>query len=132
MPFLTPLRVEKLDNYDWILIDDLIYESCNPMFKGTYGVIHGFQTNFASIPRGLWNVFPKMGKWDAAAVIHDAAYRRSLYTEAGERVHLIKKYSDRLFYDAMRESGVSLFNARLMYTMVSLFGSGPPISLPDN
>lgn len=121
--FLTPLRIQRLENGEWILIDHLIYESDNEMFKGTLIAVAGFQTNFASIPRPLWSIFPKMGKWDMAAVMHDAAYGHSLYTPDGQRVNLIKKYADRLFYDAMRECGVNIINARIMYTMVKVFGN---------
>lgn len=100
------------------------------MFRGIFIAVAGFQTNFASIPRALWTAFPKMGKWDKASVMHDAGYANFLYTEGGERVYLIKKYSDRLFYDCMRDSGVSLINARIMYSMVKMFGS--PDSHPLN
>lgn len=121
--FLTPLRVQKLEGDYWILTDHLIYESENKMFKGTLIAVAGFQTNFASIPRPLWSIFPKMGKWDMAAVMHDAAYGHSLYTPSGIRINLIKKYADKLFYDAMLDCGVNIANAKTMYQLVKVFGN---------
>jgi len=31
----------------------------------------GYRTDFASVPRGLWNLFPPAGRYAQAAVIHD-------------------------------------------------------------
>lgn len=35
----------------------------------------GFATDLASIPVGLWNILPKSGRYDRAAVIHDYLYQ---------------------------------------------------------
>lgn len=34
----------------------------------------GFVTDFASIPWGLWNLFPPLGPWARPAIIHDFLY----------------------------------------------------------
>lgn len=34
----------------------------------------GFETDFASIPWGLWNLFPPLGPWARPAIIHDFLY----------------------------------------------------------
>lgn len=84
----------------------------------------GMETDLASIPRGLWNLFPKVGRYDAPAVIHDAGYQRQLETPGGIPVFLIKPLVDRVFYEAMLSMGVGKTRAWLMYKAVSLFGRG--------
>jgi hypothetical protein len=34
----------------------------------------GYVTDFASVPEGLWNLFPPLGMWARAAIIHDYLY----------------------------------------------------------
>lgn len=119
--FLTPLRTEKIGAQRWLLIDDLVYQTV--LFNGYFVAPRGFQTDMASIPRLAWAVFPKVDVYDAAAVIHDAAYVGALLTKQGERVRLIKPFADNVFYEACRAQGTSLVRAKLMYWAVSLFGN---------
>lgn len=75
----------------------------------------GYVVNGASIPKAVWSVVggPWSGKYRNAAVIHDYLTGEKISTS--EIVH-------RLFYDSMRESGVSLVRARLMYAAVVVGG----------
>jgi hypothetical protein len=82
----------------------------------------GMETDFASIPRGLWNIFPKRGKHDRGAVLHDAGYRGHLQSAAGTTLALSKHAIDRLFLEAMEVAGVSRGSRTLMYRAVSWFG----------
>ena len=118
--FLTDLIVRDDDGRHMTLHAPLKFYSAQR--KGSFIAPEGFQTDFASIPRGFWNLIPKNGKWDKAAVMHDAAYRGELQTPTGRKVHLIKAYADDLFYEAMRASGVNAVTATLMYKAVSWFG----------
>lgn len=34
----------------------------------------GFVTDFASIPRALWSIFPPLGPWARPAIVHDFLY----------------------------------------------------------
>ena len=126
--FLSPLRTEKLGAQRWILTDDLVFES--KVLRGRFIAPRGFQTDLASIPRALWAICPKVDVYDAAAVIHDAAYGNALTTFSGYRVFLIKTLADDLFYEACRVEGVSAFRARLMHWAVSTFGDplGHPLA----
>ncbi len=74
------------------------------------------------MPRGFWNVIPKSGKYNPAAVLHDAGYTGDLRTDDGQRIRLIKSLSDQLFLEAMLISGVTPEQARLMYRLVAEFG----------
>jgi len=117
--FLTPLRMEKLGAQRWLLIDDLLYQT--EILNGVFICGRGIQTDLASIPRALWALFPKEDLYDAAAVVHDAAYAGMLRSAAGP-VHLTKAWADRIFREAMRASGVPMWRAELMYRAVSWFG----------
>ncbi|HEY2615321.1 MAG TPA: DUF1353 domain-containing protein [Chthoniobacterales bacterium] len=69
----------------------------------------------ASIPRPLWSVMggPFEGKYRNASVLHDVAY--------DERTHPPAE-TDRMFYNAMRCSGVSAVEAKTMYYALLRFG----------
>lgn len=68
----------------------------------------GSEVNGASIPRALWSVFggPFEGKYRNASVLHDVAYDQK--TRPWRQV-------DRMFYDAMRCSGVGVIEAKTFY-----------------
>ncbi len=118
--FLTPLRFEKVGPQSWLLIDDL--EFASDALDRVVIAPRGFQTDLASIPRFLWAVFPKVDKWDAASVIHDAGYAGALTNTDGDRITLTKYQCDRLFLEGCRVLQVNGFIAWLMYGMVRLFG----------
>jgi len=76
----------------------------------------GFQTDFASVPRIFWAMFPPWGRYSPAAVVHDY-----LYVVGGcPRIH-----ADRMFLEAMEILGVSWFNRHIMYRAVRLGGGVP-------
>jgi len=69
--FTNDLRVKVLDdgaNYE--VLDEFVYyrdkENNVKIFVGA-----GFITDFASIPRIFWSIFPPFGKYTKAAVLHD-------------------------------------------------------------
>ena len=118
--FLTPLRTQKIGEWRWLLTDDLEFYS--DRYKGVFIAPRGFQTDLASIPRFAWTIFPKVGKHDAGAVIHDAAYGHALVTRHMDRIHAVKDVADRLFLEGMIAEGVNQVSARTMYRIVSWFG----------
>ncbi len=68
----------------------------------------GAKVNGASIPRAFWSIIggPFDGKYRAASVLHDVAY--------GEQTRPWPQV-DRMFYNAMRCSGVGMVEAKTMY-----------------
>ena len=80
-----------------------------------YVVPKGFTSDFASVPRGLWNMFPPWGQSFRAAVVHDHMYATAYKT---------KKIADKIFYTNLRRSGVGYIKAKAMYRAVRLFGRG--------
>jgi hypothetical protein len=68
----------------------------------------GSEVDGASIPRALWSFFggPFEGKYRNASVLHDVAYDQK--SRPWQQV-------DRMFYDAMRCSGVGQVEAKTFY-----------------
>jgi len=69
----------------------------------------------ASIPRALWSFMggPFEGKYRNASVLHDVSY---------DRQDRPPQECDRMFYDAMRCSGVGAIEAKTMYYALLRFG----------
>lgn len=70
-----------------------------------------FWTDGASVPRLLWPIFPTMGKYAGAAVLHDYL----IYKKTD------RKTADIAFRDAMKALGVSRWRVTAMYLAVRLF-----------
>jgi Protein of unknown function (DUF1353) len=75
----------------------------------------GSRVDGASIPRSLWSIMggPFEGKYRNASVLHDVAYEQRNKPWAD---------CDRMFYNAMRCSGVSAAEAKTMYYALYKFG----------
>lgn len=129
--FCTPLRLEKVAAQQWMLFGPLWFYSLK--YDGVFVAPAGSVTDLASIPRGFWNVFPKVGLQDPIAAIHDAGYRNQLVTPSGVRIHTIKKVADDLFDEGLKAAGVSWLSRKLMVRMVRMFGDplGPPPEWSD-
>ena len=66
----------------------------------------GFITDGASVPRGLWNLFPPFGKYNKASLLHDYLYQFGTMTRA---------QADWCFLEAMKELGVGFLTRWAMY-----------------
>lgn len=75
----------------------------------------GSKVDGASIPRYLWSFMggPFEGKYRNASVLHDVAYEQKKRPASD---------CDRMFYNAMRASGVSALEAKTMYYSLLRFG----------
>lgn len=111
---------------EWTLTSPLTYQ-------GKYDewvVPSGFSTDFASVPRFLWWLFPPYGRHTKAAVVHDYLYAErplALYASRGKRgvpgYHTITRVdADGLFRRMMRELGVPAWRRWAMYLGVRLGG----------
>jgi len=65
------------------------------------------------VPRPLWWLFPKWGKYGNAAVIHDYLYWDQRYS---------KKKADLIFREAMGVLGVNKLTSYILYRSVFWFG----------
>lgn len=124
MPFTTQLKVlvgntvtPKGDRAYYTLLSDLNYKS----ERYCITVRAGFPTDFATVPRIplVYAIFGGLPNTAASAVIHDAICRYEL---------LPRPECDEIFRQALIESGVGAWKARLMYWAVRAFGgySGNP------
>lgn len=111
--FLTRLKIEELPGgKDWRLLAPLVYR-CAAGYEIT--VPAGATTDFASVPWGLWNLLPKMGEHNRAAVLHDCLYRTGA---------VFRAEADSLFLEAMKASGVSAWKRWIMWGGVRVGGRG--------
>lgn len=74
----------------------------------------GFITDFASIPRVLWNILPPTGKYTKAAVLHDWLYRTTNLAT--------RKQADDVLLEAMKVCGVSWWQRVAIYSGVRVGG----------
>ncbi len=73
----------------------------------------GFETDFASVPRVLWNIIPPLGQHGLAAVLHDYLYATGISSRAE---------ADAIFLESMRQLGVRFTRRYAMYLGVRLGG----------
>lgn len=110
MTFLTPLVVrEAYEIGAWVLVRELVWHGASDALT----VPAGFKTDFASVPRALWGLFPPYGRHTRAAVIHDWLYLTGSLSRAD---------ADGIFRRIMRESGVGRLRRWIMYLALRLFG----------
>ena len=73
----------------------------------------GFITDFASTPRILYPIFPPIGIYNKACIIHDYLYQEKTFP---------RKTCDLYFLQAMKILGVPKWKRNLMFAAVRLFG----------
>ncbi len=119
--FLEPLILEYIDGHNFRLVDEFDYHTDVKLpFPPDNGksIIHvpkDFVTDFASVPKALWNVLPPTGQYGKAAVIHDYLYRTPGQATRPE--------ADAVFLEAMTALGVGRWTRETMYWGVRTFGS---------
>jgi hypothetical protein len=106
---MEKLYLRFIDGCQWRLTEPYYYSG----EKWCGKVPRGFITDFASVPRILWNILPPTGQYGPAAVIHDYLYR----TAAVPRCD-----ADWTFLEAMTRLGVPYLVRHAMYRAVRLFG----------
>jgi len=115
--FMKPLVVKKLESGQWEVYEELEYHVGNKDSNEVIIVPKGTLTDFASVPRGLWNIFPPDGKYSPAAVIHDYLYQTN-----GLDGKYTRRQSDDILFEAMGVLGVPGWKKHLMYAAVWTFG----------
>lgn len=115
MSFHTELLVESLGK-TWRLVDsfNFYYEKADIRIDVT--VPADFITDFASTPRLLYAIFPPVGIYNKAAVLHDYLYDNSC------TLSIKRKHADLFLLQAMEVLGVSRSTRYAMYFAVRLFG----------
>jgi Protein of unknown function (DUF1353) len=108
----SPVTRWNPDGRSMTLLQDLRYTDPNGL---VWVAPAGSVVDGASIPRSLWSFMggPFEGKYRNASVLHDVAY--TLQNRPPQEC-------DRMFYYAMRCSGVSALEAKTMYYALLRFG----------
>ncbi len=115
--FTSPLMVSPLnDGRKWQLKRSFTYHIDSRYSNNKIEVPEGFITDFASIPRLLRLLIPKLGRYNKAAVIHDALYQGTV------RINVTRQEADIIFLDAMEDLGVAKWKRTLMYWAVRIGG----------
>lgn len=112
--FTTPLRYEVMDDgLHWKILEEFDYERGKLGSGDIIRVPAGFVTDGASVPRIFWNIFPPVGKYGKAAVLHDFLYWEQAYT---------RLEADNLLLEAMDALGVDWLTQLLIFRGVRLGG----------
>jgi hypothetical protein len=114
--FTNELVVKSFGN-KWELMESFYFYYLDKNHDRTIIVIpSGFITDFASTPRILYPIFPPIGKYNKATLVHDF-----LYSKKSNRYNLTRKQSDKFFLQSMEVLGIGK-KRYLMYYAVRLFG----------
>lgn len=111
--FIGRVAIYQLEGHEghWFcLLEDLSYEDED---GSIYTAPAGTLTDFASIPRAVWWLWPRQGKHSAASVIHDREC--SLKRLPSPKVHGI-------YRRALKACQCSTVTQWVHWTMVRLFG----------
>ena len=101
------------DGRKWKLVKEFDYHVGSEYSNWVIHVPSGFITDFASVPVGLWNIFPTWGKYGKATIIHDYLYQSKLVS---------RLVTDTIFKEAMLILQVPRWKVDLMYWGVRTFG----------
>ncbi|TLD84260.1 DUF1353 domain-containing protein [Helicobacter trogontum] len=133
--FRDPLHVKVLDDgKSYQVIESFTYylEDDNECLLV---VENGFITDFASVPRIFWSIFPPFGRYTKPAVLHDrlcvAFLNKELWNnvainEAKLPVKLHNRFvrrseADKMFLESMKSIKVNVFTRYILYFSVRLY-----------
>lgn len=111
---LTPIALEYLDGTHWKL---LLSYACVSDQLGRLDLPAGFLTDFNSVPRPLWAIFPP-AQYAEAALPHDYLYRAG--THAGHPI--TRAQADAVHREFLVWRRAPGWKVRLMYAALRLGG----------
>lgn len=109
--FRSPLQFEDDGGFPLTLLCPLVYDCAD--LNRSITVPTGFKTDLASVPRVLWNLLPPVGRYDAAATVHDFLYQHNGVT---------RHEADRVLHEAMCVLGVGWWTRWAIYSGVVVGG----------
>lgn len=127
--FTTPLDLRYIDGRKWEIRDPFEYHLDHLGSTERVIIPTGFITDFASIPRVLWNILPPTGRYGKAAVIHDWLYQKQIITvlwpEVGKAVgaRLVDRAeADHILLEGMQALEVGWLTRSTIYSGVRTGG----------
>lgn len=109
--------VEYIDGHQWRLLENFTWFESDLDGGTMIDVPAGFVTDFASIPRVLWNWLPPT-YYAKPAILHDFLY---YYGKVGD-TPVTRAEADKVFRDALGETGVNKARRWLMWMGVRVGG----------
>lgn len=108
--FPLPLKLERTAPRQAVLTKPFVFNSPS---LGGITVEEGFDTDYASVPRLFWAIYPPDGAYTEGAVVHDYLYWYQPCTRAE---------ADTVFLEAMEALGIPWLRRRLIYASVRAGG----------
>lgn len=113
--FTEALVVSPLDDgKTWVLVQPFGFDRGTEGSGNRIEVETGFMTDFASVPRPLWILLPKWGKYGNAAVVHDWLY----WTQHS----ITRKEADQVLFEGMTVLHVTPWQKYPIYWAVRFLG----------
>lgn len=126
---LDPIRVEFVSGGVWRVLTTFKYHIGAPNSTQVVVVPEGFITDFASIPRLLWNILPPTGPYVPAALAHDLLYRDAAIWSADAPCPtayrwktIDRAFADNVFLEIMQVLGIGWWVRHAMYLGVRAGG----------
>jgi hypothetical protein len=112
--FTTPLKVQANNDGTWTLLEEFEYYMDDDPTKDIIKIDAGFITDFASVPRIFWNIYPPYDPhYGKAAVIHDGLYAAKIFK---------RSKSDKILKEAMKVLGASWITRHIIWLAVRVGG----------
>jgi hypothetical protein len=115
--YTKKLVVSPYNSIKWQLEEPFAYYTNITGKRAHIMVPRGFITDFASTPRFVWSIYPTIGNYSKAAVLHDYLYKEHKDSYFNDR-----KTCDLIFREAMEVSGVDWLTRNIFYWLVRMFG----------
>lgn len=134
-----PLVTYTVGKKEWEVAADYryVYRHPDTTYTTRITVPAGFCCDLSSIPRALWWLIGPHELSIVAPLLHDWLYRHGGSPPVGCTWPIrsfTRSEADRLFFDAMREEGVTAWRRHVAYRAVRMFGGGawksPPPAAP--
>lgn len=93
--------------------EKILFRLLEPVEVNGFVIPKGFVTDFASVPKSMWNILPPLGLHNEGALLHDYLYDNRIGT---------RKQADDIFLNVMLSSGVKTHVAWIMYLGVRIGG----------
>lgn len=124
MTFKGDLIVMQLEPRKWRVYESFTYWIGGLDSREYVHIGKGMETDFASIPRPLWALWPPSdGAHSRPAVVHDCLYKTGFVcVDDGSVRWITRQEADAIFLDAMKVNGVRWISRRLIHRGVRLGG----------
>lgn len=113
--FTSDLIVKSYSDREWQSMEDFFFYFDEADKAKGIVVPAGFISDFASVPRWLWSIYPPTGRYTKAAFLHDFLYKTYL-------PEFTRKDCDVYFLKAMAALKVRKITRNNMYYGVRVFG----------